>query len=122
MIGAYTTQLADDELLEGVEVPKLSPDARWGYYKFCRKTGEFPEASAALVLDPERRTARLFLGALNTAPRPLAALAAQLAQTGKWSREDCARAVGAAVPDLDTVERHTHAAALARAIQQVFPQ
>lgn len=122
MIGAYTTTIAEDELIVGIEVPKLSGGGRWGYYKFCRKTGEFPDAAAAAVLDPERRVARVFLGALDTAPKPLPALAAQLAETGRWTREDCARAVAAAVPELDAVECAMHAAALARVLRQVLPQ
>jgi|APFre7841882724_1041349.scaffolds.fasta_scaffold00150_21 carbon-monoxide dehydrogenase medium subunit len=122
MIGAYTTTIAEDEVIEGVEVPRLSPGARWGYYKFCRKTGEFPDAAAAVVLDPGRRVARVFLGALDTAPKPLPALAAQLAETGRWTRDDCGRAVAAAAPDLDSVECATRAAALARALRQVLPQ
>jgi carbon-monoxide dehydrogenase medium subunit len=122
MVGAYTTAIADEEVIEGIEVPRLSAGARWGYYKFCRKTGEFPDASAAVVLDPERRVSRVFLGALDTPPKALPALAAQLAQTGKWTRDDCAQAVAAAAPALDTVARATHAGALARALQQVLPQ
>ena len=50
MKGAFATVLAEDELVVAVEVPKLSASARWGYWKFCRKTGEFPEASAAMLL------------------------------------------------------------------------
>jgi carbon-monoxide dehydrogenase medium subunit len=122
MIGAYTTELAEDEVIEGVEVAKLSAGARWGYYKFCRKTGEFPDAAAAVVMDPERRVARVFLGALDTPPKPAPALAAQLAHTGRWTRDDCASAVAAAAPDLDALERATRAAALARALMQVAPQ
>jgi carbon-monoxide dehydrogenase medium subunit len=122
MVGAYTTAIADDEVVEVIEVPRLSAGARWGYYKFCRKTGEFPDASAAVVLDPERRVSRVFLGALDTPPKALPALAAQLAQTGKWTRDDCAQAVAAAAPALDTVARATHAGTLARALQQVLPQ
>lgn len=122
MVGAYTTAIAEDELLEAVEVPGLSGAARWGYYKFCRKTGEFPEASAAVVLDPQRRVARVFIGALDTPPKPLPALAGQLAQSGRWSAEDCVKAVAAAAPDLDAVDRHTRAAALGRALQQALPQ
>ena len=122
MVAAYTTILTDDEIIEGVEVPKLSAGARWGYYKFCRKTGEFPDASAAVVIDPSRRVSRVFLGALDTAPKACAALAAQLAQSGKWSADDCDKAVAAAAPDLDNIERATRAGALARALQQVLPQ
>jgi carbon-monoxide dehydrogenase medium subunit len=122
MVAAYTTALADDEIIEGVEVPKLSAGARWGYYKFCRKTGEFPDASAAVVIDPARRVSRVFIGALDTAPKSCAALAAQIAQSGKWSAEDCDKAVATVAPDLDNIERATRAGALARALQQVLPQ
>ena len=44
-----------DEIIESVRVPKLSADARWGYYKVWRKTGEFAHALAAVVVDPTRR-------------------------------------------------------------------
>ena len=64
MTAAFTTPLADDEIVESVTVPKLGAGARWGYYKFCRKTGEFPEAAAALLLAPARRVARGVAGAL----------------------------------------------------------
>src|SRR6516165_2548295 len=51
--GAFTTTLAADEIIESIDVPKLSRAGRYGFYKFCRKTGEFAEASAAAVFDPE---------------------------------------------------------------------
>jgi carbon-monoxide dehydrogenase medium subunit len=121
MEGAFTTRLAEDELIEAIEVPKLSPTARWGYYKFCRKTGEFAEASAAILLDPERRVARVFLGALNGAPRACHDLANQLAQGGKIDAEARARAIATTAPDLDPIARRMHAGALDRAIKQVFP-
>ena len=90
MKNAFGTVLADDEIVESVCVPKLSAAARWGYYKFCRKTGEFPDAAAALLLDPERRVARLFAGALDRPPQPLETLARAVAQNG----------VGAVTPDM----------------------
>ena len=57
---------------KSIDVPKLSRAGRYGYYKFCRKTGEFAEASAAAVFDPERGAARIFLGAVRPAPVALA--------------------------------------------------
>ena len=119
--GAFTTDLGEDELIEAVEVPKLSASARWGYYKFCRKTGDFPEASAAIVMDRERRVARVFLGALNGAPRPCEGLARDLAQGKPADSAACAQAVEQAVPDFDAVDRQMHAAALARAIKSIEP-
>ena len=60
VLGAFTTALRDDEIIETIEVPKLSRAGRYGYYKFCRKTGEFAEASAAAVFDPESGAARIY--------------------------------------------------------------
>ena len=45
--GAFTTALEDDEIIESIDVPKLSRAGRYGFYKFCRKTGDFADASAA---------------------------------------------------------------------------
>ena len=122
MKGAFATALAEDEMLESVRVPKLSAGARWGYYKFCRKTGEFPEASAALLLDPERRIARLYAGALDGAPQPLDALARALAQKGAEtaSVDMIEAALRRAAPALGPVAIRLHATAVRRAIAAAF--
>ena len=121
MLGAFQTRLADDEILVAIDVPKLSPKARFGYYKFCRKPGEFPEASAAAVFDPASRTARLYLGALAGAPQPLHGLAATIAREGASAVTDAA--IGNAVDDVshgDAAERRMRRAAVARALKEVF--
>jgi carbon-monoxide dehydrogenase medium subunit len=121
MLGAFQTRLADDEILIAVEVPKLSPKARFGYYKFCRKPGEFPEASAAAVFDPVSRTARLYLGALAGAPQPLHGLAATIARDGVSAVTDAA--IASAVDEVsqgDIAERRMRRAAVARALKEVF--
>jgi carbon-monoxide dehydrogenase medium subunit len=66
--GAFATVIGDDEVLREVAVPRLAKGARWGYYKFCRKTGDFAEAIGAVLHDPERATLRLVMGATNGAP------------------------------------------------------
>ena len=83
MLGAYTTALQEGEIITAVQVPLLDGRARWGYQKFCRKTGEFAEASCATVFDPTRQRARVVLGALDGAPRALPELARQIAATGQ---------------------------------------
>jgi carbon-monoxide dehydrogenase medium subunit len=121
MLGAFQTRLADDEILVAIDVPKLSPKARFGYYKFCRKPGEFAEASAAAVFDPVSRTARLYLGALAGAPQPMHALAATIARAGASAVTDAA--IANAVDDVsqgNAAERRMRRAALARALKEVF--
>lgn len=118
---AFTTELGEDEIIKTIVVPKLSNAARFGYFKFCRKTGEFPEASAAAVLDPERRLARVFLGALQGAPMPLSSLARTLAEQGRsaCTREAMFEAASAA-SELDALDRRMHASVLLRTLQQLY--
>ncbi|WP_029585717.1 xanthine dehydrogenase family protein subunit M [Bradyrhizobium sp. URHD0069] len=123
MLGAFQTRLEEDELVVAVDVPKLSPDARYGYYKFCRKTGEFPEASAAAVFDPFSRTARLYLGALSGPPQPLHDLAATIARQGLAAIADVAIADAVdRVAAGDSIERRMRCAAVTRALKEVFAE
>lgn len=69
MQSAFETALAEGELLTAIRVPRLSPDARWAYRKFCRKTGEFANALVGLLADPATGTERVVLGALDGSPR-----------------------------------------------------
>ena len=121
MLAAFQTRLEDDELIVAIDVPKLSSDARYGYYKFCRKTGEFPEASAAAVFDPSSKAARLYLGALSGQPQPLHDLAATIARQGFVATAD--EAIADAVDKIgagDAIERRMRRAAVTRALKQVF--
>jgi aerobic carbon-monoxide dehydrogenase medium subunit len=121
-LGAFTTALQANEIIESIEVPKLSAAARYGFYKFCRKTGDFAEASAAAVLDPQSGAARIFLGALRGSPQPLATLAQQVAREGARavSTQAVTNALAQSAADLDAIERRMAAAAVMRALQQVF--
>ncbi len=119
MTAAFTTQLAEDEIVESVRVPRLGAGARWGYYKFCRKTGEFPDAAAALLLDPERRVARLYAGALDRPPQPLEAVARAVAQEGAASADMIAAGLARVAPGLGPAARRLRATAVQRAIGQL---
>ncbi len=116
MTAPFTTQLRDDEIVESIRVPKLHDGARWGYYKFCRKTGEFPEAAAALLLDPQRRLARLFVGALDRPPQPLDGVARVVAQQGTVHPDGIASALSRVAPGLGPAARKLRATAVQRAI------
>ena len=120
--GAFTTRLAGNEIIETIDVPKLSRGGRYGFYKFCRKTGEFAEASAAAVFDPESGVARIFVGSLRGVPRPLPSLAQEVAKHGQSAAATDAvtQALTQAIGDLDAVERAMATATVTRALMRVF--
>jgi carbon-monoxide dehydrogenase medium subunit len=121
MTGAFTTVLEEDELIVAVRVAKLSAKARWGYWKFCRKPGEFPEASAACVFDPDRGTARLFIGALDGPPTGLPGVASAVASSGALpSLEELDAALAAALPKLDAIDRRLRAVVAQRALKRAL--
>jgi carbon-monoxide dehydrogenase medium subunit len=83
MISSFTTKLASDELIQAVRVPKLPKSARWGFFKFNQKAGEFAHAIGAVVLDRERDIFRAVIGAIETAPIVVEDAAALLDVTSK---------------------------------------
>jgi carbon-monoxide dehydrogenase medium subunit len=82
MHAGFATDLQPGELLAAIEVPRLSSRATWGYYKVCRKQGEFATAIGAVVLDPSLGIARVVCGATSGPPLLLPTAAAALADTG----------------------------------------
>lgn len=122
MAGAYTTSLQEGELIVAVDVPAFNADSRFGYYKFCRKTGEFAEASCVAWFDPASRTARIVLGAVDATPRSLTALAHACATQGAAAVTAAAvrDAVAQALPDKEEVERRLYETAVARCLAQAL--
>jgi carbon-monoxide dehydrogenase medium subunit len=116
--GIFSTVLEADELLVAIRIPRRSARARYGYWKFCRKAGEFPEAAAALLLDAERRVARLFAGALERAPQPLDSVARAVAQEGTVHLDSISAALARVAPSMGPAARKLRATAVQRAIAQ----
>ena len=122
--GIFQTKLAENEIIESTRVPKLSADARCGYVKLCRKSGEFANALAVVVSDPRRENWRVVCGAANGAPLMLAATSQAVA--GGKHAADALRANIAADLDrasdrnFDEFERNLHTVAAMRAVQQVL--
>src|SRR3989442_10033121 len=52
--GAFEVALQLCELLQAIRIPRPSHSARCGYYKVCRKAGEFALASGAVLVDRDR--------------------------------------------------------------------
>jgi aerobic carbon-monoxide dehydrogenase medium subunit len=68
IVSSFTTLLRSDELIETLRVPKLSAAARWGFYKFSQKAGEFAHVIGGVLHDPARNVFRAVIGAIETAP------------------------------------------------------
>lgn len=119
-MGPYATVVGEHEIMEGLAVPVFSPQAKWGYYKICRKPGEFADSIGAVVLDPARGYSRVVLGATDGAPILLPALAEKAAAGKAVSIEEAGQAVDAALPGLDAYDRQIHATALSRAITKAL--
>src|SRR5712672_2334968 len=120
--GIYETKLAPDEIIESVRIPRLSADARWGYLKLCRKSGEVASALAVVIADRGRGHSRVVLGAANGAPLVLHDTSRLVSGAGG---EDIPTAISAdldraADRHFDEFERDLHAVAAMRAVQQVL--
>jgi carbon-monoxide dehydrogenase medium subunit len=122
--GPYETQLAEQEIIESLYIPKLPPETRWGYVKLCRPSAQFADALAVAIVDPGRGLARVVIGAANGAPLELEDTA-ELIAAGRRDPEalrstvtaDLERAAGR---HFDDFQRNLHAVAAVRAVQQVM--
>jgi carbon-monoxide dehydrogenase medium subunit len=125
--GAMTTVLADDELIVAVEIPRLPRAARWGFYKRCRKVGEFAQSLSTVVLDRERGIHRAVIGAVGGAPRRLDRTSRMLAEVRTW-KDGCEGEIRAAYEAdvdgiglaLDEYDRHVHGLAVIRAAREAL--
>ena len=124
VVGALEVALEAGEVLEAVRVPILSPNARWGFYKFCRKTGEFAEAIGAVVHDPDRGVARAVIGATHSRPIVLEEASvifgtAASGGRGSFDRNAASELMKAAGLDPDPYFFQVHLVALERAVDQL---
>lgn len=120
--GAMTTALAEDELIEAVEIPVLTRAARWGFDKRCRMVGHFAHALAVAVCDPGRKVHRVVVGATGGAPLHLVETSRALAGKGGWRNGREAEIRAAYEADLDAsnvvfdeYDRQVHGLAVVRA-------
>ncbi|OXR48281.1 carbon monoxide dehydrogenase [Pusillimonas sp. T2] len=122
MLGAYAVDLQPEELITAVIVPARTAQTRWGYYKFCRKTGEFAEASCAAYFEPSTQTARIVVGALGGAPQLLAELSAQVAKGGLAAADEQAigQALAAVAPEKTAADRRLYITVIQRCLQQAL--
>jgi carbon-monoxide dehydrogenase medium subunit len=121
MTGVFETALAPGELVEAIQVPRLSDRGRWGFYKVFRKTGDFANAIGAVLQDPARGVFRAVIGATGSKPIVWADAGAVFDRTHAGGfDEQVAREALAAHGVPDPIRQQIHVAALRRAFAQAF--
>jgi carbon-monoxide dehydrogenase medium subunit len=121
IVGAFETALTAGELVTGIEIPRQPRGVRWGYYKACRKTGEFAHAIGAFLHDPARSVCRAVIGA--TGAKPIVLTDAGKLFNGAVGSPDAlnvpfVRDAMNARGMTDTIDQKMHVAALRRAVAQ----
>jgi len=117
ILAAYENALAPAEILEAIRIPRLPDGAACGYYKVCRKAGEFASALGVVIHDPSRERLRAVIGA--THGKPILVPDAKSLLGGDKSLDEAAIL---ALLDRNNVRDHTarqqQIAALSRAYRQ----
>jgi carbon-monoxide dehydrogenase medium subunit len=79
--GAMETELGSAELVTAIRIQRFPPEARFGFHKICRKTGEFADAIAVVVAIPPQAYLAAVLGAPGGRPHFMEMRAA------RWPRD-----------------------------------
>jgi carbon-monoxide dehydrogenase medium subunit len=118
--GAFENALASGDILEAIRLPRLSANGRLGYYKVCRKPGEFALAIGAVLNDPERGRLRIVIGATGGRPIVIADARGLKNPGGQLDQEALARLMEAHGIS-NRAERRQKVAAVERAFRQAAP-
>jgi aerobic carbon-monoxide dehydrogenase medium subunit len=119
MAGVFECNLTGGEMLTGIEMHRLSTGARWGYYKYSRKTGEFAQAIGAYLHDPDRSICRAVIGATGSRPIVFSDATALLGSSSQSAIDrglvECAMTTHGIT---DPIDQQIHFACLRRAVEQ----
>ena len=118
---AYTTALAADEIVTHIEIPRATDRARLGFYKLCRKSGEFAEAMGTVLVDPERRYCRIVVGAIGSKPVVLPRAARSLAATASTPELEALRTeIEEKTNEQDPIKLHMATVTVQRAVDRAL--
>jgi carbon-monoxide dehydrogenase medium subunit len=109
LTGAFRTCLAPGEILTAVRIPKLGAEQKFGYYKSCRKPGEFAHAMAAILQTGTKN--RIVIGAMGGVPLVFEGFEAE--------PTTIAPALATRASDLDAITRHMQLIAVKRAFESL---
>jgi carbon-monoxide dehydrogenase medium subunit len=123
VVGALESALRAGEIVETIHVPARPPSAHWGYVKSCRKTGEFAHAIGAVLIDPSAGTARIVIGAIESAPIVVTDAGALFGGRVTGDYKDCfdpsvADAILVKAGVANAAHRHIHINVLERAVRE----
>jgi len=123
IVGALESVLRPGEIVETIHIPARPASARWGYVKSCRKTGEFAHAIGAILIDPSAATARIVIGAIDSAPIVITNAAELFGGriTGDYKERFDARVADlllAKAGVANATHRHIHVNVLKRAVRE----
>jgi len=110
--GIMTTALSEDELLTEVRLPFLPADARFGFYEFNRRAGDFAIAMALVAFRVQNgMIAEPRVGVGGAEPRPRRLVEAEAALAGRApTSEAFGAAAEAAAAAIDPMEDATTSA------------
>lgn len=123
IVGALESALRRGEIVETIRIPARPASAHWGYVKACRKTGEFAHAIGAILIDPGAATARVVIGAIDSAPIVITDAAELFGGrvAGDYKARFDARVADAILAKAgvsNPTHRHIHVSVLKRAVQE----
>lgn len=125
-IGALTTVLNDNEVIQSIRISKFPKGLKWGFEKSSRKAGEFAHSLAIALIDPTGVRTGVTLGAMSETPVRLESTSSLLTEKRnsappKASVFSAVRGdIASAGVELDDYETQIHCRAVNRAIEQLF--
>jgi aerobic carbon-monoxide dehydrogenase medium subunit len=115
----FTSDIAQDELIESVRVPTLGAGWGWGFSEISRRRGDFALAAAAAlvrVADGRVVEARVALGGVHERPVRIGAVEAGVAGATRADLVDRVGPIEGIEPVSDTSASAEHRARLARVL------
>lgn len=120
LLGAFSPELEPVDILTAIELPRLSPTARWSYYKVCRKTGEFAKAIGVTIQDSRTGLFCILAGSTEGRPLVLARSAVTLMNQGPdYAARDVRDEINTALSHIEPSRRQQLVAAVQRSLQKI---
>ena len=120
--GAYTTSLAQGEIIVAFDVPDPPRGTRCGWAKVVRKSGAFANSIACVVRPGGGTPSQAVLGGTTSRAHLLPAIGALLSRTATPAEADLRAAIAAdlavAAPDADAYQQRLHTATILRAVRE----